>query len=59
MENNAKAAAVRNLTEKLGRKPLATEVAGLVKTRKQKKNENKYIRNVVAAAAMKEAGREN
>ena len=58
MENNAKAAAVRNLTEKLGRKPLAPEVAGLLKTRKQKKNENKYIQNVVAAAAIKEMGRE-
>jgi len=55
---NAKAAALRNLTEKLGRKPLATEVAGLVKTRKQKKNENAYIQNVIAAAAAKEAGRE-
>ena len=58
MENNAKAAAVRNLTEKLGRKPLAPEVAGLLKTRKQKKNENAYFKNIVAAAAVKEAGRE-
>jgi hypothetical protein len=58
MENNAKAAAIRNLTNKLGRKPLATEIAGLVKTRKQKKNEDAYFRNVMARAAVKEAGKE-
>lgn len=58
MENNAKAAAVRNLTEKLGRKPLAPEVAGLLKTRKQKRNEESFFKNIMAAAAVKEAGRE-
>lgn len=57
MENTAKAAAVRNLTEKLGRKPLAPEVAGLLKTRKQKKNENAYFKSVIAKAAVKEAGK--
>jgi len=55
MENNAKAAAVRNLTNKLGRKPLATEVAGLLKTRKQKRNEGAFFKNIMAAAAGKEA----
>ena len=58
MENNAKAAALRNLTEKLGRKPLATEVAGLLKTRKQKRNEGAYFKNIMAAAAVKAAGKE-
>lgn len=57
MENNAKAAAVRNLTNKLGRKPLATEVAGLLKTRKQKRNEGAFFKNIMAAAAVKEAGK--
>lgn len=58
MENNAKAAAVRNLTNKLGRKPLAAEVAGLLKTRKQKRNEGAFFKNIMAAAAVKEAGKE-
>jgi hypothetical protein len=53
--DNAKVAALRNLTTKLGRKPLAYEVNGLVKTRKQKKNENAYFANVMAKAAQKEA----
>ena len=57
MENNAKAAAIRNLTEKLGRKPLAPEVAGLLKTRKQKRNEGAYFKNVMAKAAVKDAAK--
>jgi len=57
MENNAKNAAIRNLTEKLGRKPLVTEVAGLLKTRKQKKNEGAYFKNIMAKAAAKDAAR--
>lgn len=55
MANNDKNAAIRNLTERLGRVPYVYEVQGLMKTRKQKKNNSAYIEDVIAKAAQKAA----
>jgi flagellar biosynthesis GTPase FlhF len=53
--------AKRNLTERLGRKPTLAELLGLLKTRKQKKNEGAFFSGltsrVSAAAEVKEAAK--